>query len=70
MSISYSCVDYTSYVLCIFPVMHNMFQRDICRLKLKSAQAFMSAISTSMIPVTASKSSSLKISAEVRLEIC
>ena len=46
--------------------MHNMFQRDLCRLKLETARAYAKMITSSLAPVVSSQDVSLKISAQVQ----
>ena len=47
-------------------VMHNTFQRDLCRLKLETARAYAKVVTSSLAPVVSSQDASLKISAQVQ----
>ena len=45
--------------------MHNTFQRDLYRLRLETARAYVKAVTTSLTPITSSQECSLKIAAQV-----
>jgi hypothetical protein len=45
--------------------MHEVFQRDLLRLKLETTRSYFKAISSSLTPVITSQNTSLKITAQV-----
>lgn len=47
-------------------VMHTAFQHDLYRLRLETARAYVGSIARSLLPVSASLTDSLKISAQVK----
>ena len=52
------CISYS-------PAMHDVFQRDLFRLKLETARSYCKAICSSLAPVITAQNTSLKISAHV-----
>ena len=76
----WSCIVLISHTTYIYPsillhhllsfttlaVMHNTFQRDLCRLKLETARAFAKVVSSSLAPIASSQDAALKISAQVQ----
>lgn len=61
------CVCACVVCVCVYVVaMHNIFQRDLFRLKLETARSYAKAVTSSMLPITsAQQDESLKITAQV-----